>query len=158
MRKLNEHYDIIYCDLDNTLIYGAITDLMDITWKLFKSNFIAEVLMTIQALFRLYKTNDKLIYQIKQSGLPVVIMTARKGSAATHLLVDQLDFTDQGVCLVEMGTSFPETEKINAIIETALEEDKRPILFDDNAKTREEAVFCDIDVIDPTSYYEKKVG
>ncbi len=158
MRKLEEHYDIIYTDLDNTLIYGFMTDLMDVTWNMFKSQFIAEILMYIQALFRLYKTNDKLIYQIKKSGLPVVIMTARKGSPATHLLVDQLDFADQGVCLVEMATSYPAMEKINAIIETAIEEGKRPILFEDNVKTLEEAVFCDIDVINATSYYEKKVG
>lgn len=158
MRKLNEHYDIIYSDLDNTLVYGFITDLMDATWKLFKSQVLAEVLMYIQAIFRLYKTNDKLIYQIKQSGLPLVIMTARKGSGATHLLVDQLDFTDQGVCLVEMGTDYPAMEKVNAIIETGIEEGKRCILFDDNKKTLEDAVFCDIDAIDPTSYYEKKVG
>lgn len=158
MRKLEEHYDIIYTDLDNTLIYGLMTDLMDITWNMFKSQKLAEVLMYIQAIFKLYKTNDKLIYQIKRSGLPVVIMTARKPSPATRMLVQDLDFTDQGVCLWEMESYFPSSDKINAILDTAIDEGKHPILFEDNEKTLEEAVNCDIDVMNATAYYEKKVG
>lgn len=158
MRKLKEHYDIIYTDLDNTLIYGFMTDLMDVTWKIFKSQKLAVILMYIQAIFKLYKTNDKLIYQIKKSGLPVVIMTARKASPATHLLVQDLDFEDQGICLWEMESYFPASDKIRAILDTAIDEGKRPILFEDNEKTLEEAVNCDIDCINATAYYEKKVG
>lgn len=157
MRKLNEYYDVIYTDLDNTLIYGFMTDLMDITWKLFKNQTIAEILMYIQAVFKLYKTNNKLIYQIKNSDLPVVILTARKGSPATHMLVDQLDFSEQGYCLIEMGTSYPEIEKVNAIIETGIEYNKRCVLFDDNERTLSEAMFADIDAFDPTSMFEEKV-
>lgn len=158
MRKLKEQYDVIYTDLDNTLIYGFMTDLMDITWKHFKNQFIAEILMYIQTIFKLYKTNDKLIYQIKQSNLPVVILTARKPSPATRMLIQELDFTDQGIVLWEMESYFPSIDKINAIMDSAITQGKRPILFEDNKNTLKEAVFCDIDAVDATSYYEKKVG
>lgn len=158
MRKLNSWYNIIYTDLDNTLIYGFMTDLMDITWRMFKSQKLAEVLMYIQAIFKLYKTNDKLIYQIKQSNLPVVIMTARKPSRATQILVKDLDFEDQGVCVWEMNTRYPEVDKINAILNQVEDHDEIPILFEDNKETMERAVFCGINVMDATTYYEKKVG
>lgn len=157
MRKLNDWYDVIYTDLDNTLIHGFMTDLMDITWKLFKSEFIAEILMYIQAVFKLYKTNDKLMYQIKQSGLPVIILTARKPSRSTQMIINDLDFMDQGVCLVEMNTRHPEIDKPNEIM-LAIDKGNTPVFFEDNKDTMERAVFCGINTIDATAYYEKKVG
>ena len=59
MRDLNQ-YDVIFCDIDDTLIHGLWTDLMAITWRLFKSPTIAEFLMSLQAVFHIFKCNQKL--------------------------------------------------------------------------------------------------
>lgn len=151
MRKLEESYNVIYVDLDNTLIYGFMTDLMDITWKLFKSQLIGEVLMYIQSIFKLYKVNTKLLYQIKRSKLPIVILTARKDSPATQMIVDKIL---PNAILVSMATYHPEIDKVESILDF-LEERTKPVLFDDNKLTRQMAILNDIDAYDPTTYFEE---
>lgn len=153
MRDLSE-FDTIYTDLDNTLIYGFMTDLMDITWKLFKSQPIATILATIQAKFRLYKVNKKLLYAIKTSERPVVVMTARKPMSATKELFEQLNISDS--VLVEMASMMPYIDKIDYILDDIECEDK-VILFDDNMLTRIEAMSNDILAVDPTSMFERKI-
>lgn len=157
MRILNKHYDIVYTDLDNTLVYGFITDLMDITWKLFKSQLIATALMYIQSVFRLYKVNHKLLYMIKRSELPIVILTARKHCMATQLLINQLELEDQGVCLVELATQVPEVDKVDAIIETGIKDNKRCVLFDDNKRVLQNAIVAEIDAFDGSAYMDEKI-
>lgn len=155
MRRLEDSYNVIYTDLDNTLIYGFMTDLMDITWDLFKSQLIGEILMYIQAIFGLYKVNHKLLYQIKRSKLPTIILTARKESNATHMIVDKI-FKDYKVVTVSMATPSPSIDKTEAILDF-LEEHDKPVLFDDNKLTRQMAILNDIDAYDPTTYVEEKV-
>ena len=88
MRTVKD-YDIVFSDIDNTLVYGWMTDLMEITWKLFHSDLIADTLMYLQAKFRLYKVNEMVRYQLLRAR-NVVFLTARKECKATHKLIEDI--------------------------------------------------------------------
>ena len=88
MRTVKD-YDIVFSDIDNTLVYGWMTDLMEITWKLFHSDLIADALMYLQAKFKLYKVNEMVRYQLMQSKT-VIFITARKECRATHKLIKDI--------------------------------------------------------------------
>lgn len=88
MRAVKD-YDIVFSDIDNTLVYGWMTDLMEITWKLFHSDLIADTLMYLQAKFKLYKVNEMVRYQLMQSRT-VIFITARKECRATHELIKDI--------------------------------------------------------------------
>ena len=88
MRTVKE-YNIVFSDIDNTLVYGWMTDLMEITWKLFHSDLIADTLMYLQAKFRLYKVNEMVHYQLMQAR-DVIFVTARKEFKATHKLIEDI--------------------------------------------------------------------
>ena len=84
-----EDYDIVFSDIDNTLVYGWMTDLMEITWKLFHSDLIADTLMYLQATFKLYKVNEMVRYQLMQARR-VIFITARKECKATRKLIKDI--------------------------------------------------------------------
>ena len=88
MRTVKD-YDIVFSDIDNTLVYGWMTDLMEITWKLFHSDLIADTLMYLQAKFRLYKVNEMVRYQLLRAR-NVVFLTARKECKAAHKLIEDI--------------------------------------------------------------------
>ena len=88
MRTVKD-YDIVFSDIDNTLVYGWMTDLMEITWKLFHSDLIADTLMYLQAKFKLYKVNEMVRYQLLRAR-NVVFLTARKECRATHKLIKDI--------------------------------------------------------------------
>lgn len=88
MRRIKD-YDIVFSDIDNTLVYGWMTDLMEITWKLFHSDLIADTLMYLQAKFKLYKVNEMVRYQLMQARR-VIFITARKECKATRKLIKDI--------------------------------------------------------------------
>ena len=88
MRTVKD-YDIVFSDIDNTLVYGWMTDLMEITWKLFHSDLIADALMYLQAKFKLYKVNEMVRYQLMQAK-HVIFVTARKECKATYKLIEDI--------------------------------------------------------------------
>lgn len=88
MRRI-EDYDTVFSDIDNTLVYGWMTDLMEITWRLFRSDLIADVLMYLQAKFKLYKVNEMVRYQLKRARI-VVFVTARKDCKATYQMLKDI--------------------------------------------------------------------
>lgn len=88
MRTVKD-YDIVFSDIDNTLVYGWMTDLMEITWKLFHSDLIADTLMYLQAKFKLYKVNEMVRYQLLRAR-NVIFLTARKECKATHKLIEDI--------------------------------------------------------------------
>ena len=88
MRTVKD-YDIVFSDIDNTLVYGWMTDLMEITWKLFHSDLIADTLMYLQAKFKLYKVNEMVRYQLLRAR-NIVFLTARKECKATHKLIEDI--------------------------------------------------------------------
>lgn len=88
MRTIGE-YNIVFSDIDNTLVYGWMTDLMEITWKLFHSDLLSDILMYLQARFKLYKVNKMVRYQLLRAR-NVVFLTARKECKATHKLIEDI--------------------------------------------------------------------
>ena len=129
MRRIKD-YDIVFSDIDNTLVYGWMTDLMEITWKLFHSDLIADILMYLQANFKLYKVNEMVRYQLMQAR-NVVFLTARKECKATHKLIE--DITDKEFKIESLRTDNSPEDKTKFIKEFG---DGLSLFFEDNKETR----------------------
>lgn len=111
MRRI-EDYDIVFSDIDNTLVYGWMTDLMEITWKIFHSDLIADTLMHLQAKFKLYKVNEMVRYQLLRAR-NVVFLTARKECKATHRLIENI--MGREFLIESLRTDNSPEDKTNAI-------------------------------------------
>ena len=129
MRTVKD-YDIVFSDIDNTLVYGWMTDLMEITWKLFHSDLIADTLMYLQAKFKLYKVNEMVRYQLTQAR-NVVFLTARKECNATHKLIE--DIMDKEFKVQSLRTDNSPEDKTKFIKEFG---DGSFLFFEDNKDTR----------------------
>ena len=129
MRTVKD-YDIVFSDIDNTLVYGWMTDLMEITWKLFHSDLIADTLMYLQAKFRLYKVNEMVRYQLMQSR-NVIFVTARKECNATHKLIE--DIMGREFKIKSLRTDNSPEDKTKFIKEFG---DGLFLFFEDNKATR----------------------
>ena len=129
MRTVKD-YDIVFSDIDNTLVYGWMTDLMEITWKLFHSDLIADTLMYFQAKFKLYKVNEMVRYQLMQAR-NVIFITARKECKATHKLIE--DITGKEFKIESLRTDNSPEDKTKFIKEFG---DGLFLFFEDNKATR----------------------
>ena len=129
MRTVKD-YDIVFSDIDNTLVYGWMTDLMEITWKLFHSDLIADTLMYFQAKFKLYKVNEMVRYQLMQAR-NVIFITARKECKATHKLIE--DITGKEFKIESLRTDNSPEDKTKFIKEFG---DGLFLFFEDNKDTR----------------------
>lgn len=156
IRCLDDHYDVIYCDIDNTIVYGFMNDLMDVAWKYTHSDLIADMLMTIQAKFKLYKVNHKLVHMLKTCEKPVVFLTARKYHPSTPLLLFEV-LRSNDITVVPLRTDSPAEEKVQYILNNQWCDTERFCIFDDNKKVRDLAMEYDIDAFDPTPLYEGMV-
>lgn len=146
MRNLND-YDVIFCDIDNTLVYGFFTRLMDRTWSLFHSNIIADVLMFLQEITKIYKINQKLKYKLMNTKTKLVFLTARREHPATaKLLVDILEH-HKDFALYNLATDNPAFDKCNIIMKI-LKGDEKAIVFDDNETTLRFCRDLELDVFD----------
>lgn len=153
MRTVKD-YDIVFSDIDNTLVYGWMTDLMEITWKLFHSDLIADTLMYLQAKFKLYKVNEMVRYQLLRAG-NVIFLTARKECKATHKLIKDI-----------MGREF----KIESLRTDNSPEDKTKsirefgnglfLFFEDNKATRWKVMkeLPNVLALDPVPMREVLIG
>ena len=95
MRNLNL-YDLIVCDIDDTLIYGFWTDLMRHSWDMFHSPKLSSVLMALQDWFNLYRVNEKLRYMINNSKTPIVFLTVRAESKHTFNILNKILDPERG--------------------------------------------------------------
>ena len=129
MRTVKD-YDIVFSDIDNTLVYGWMTDLMEITWKLFHSDLIADTLMYLQSKFGLYKVNEMVRYQLIQAR-NVIFVTARKECKATHKLVE--DIMGKEFKIESLRTDNSPEDKTKFIKEFG---DGLFLFFEDNKETR----------------------
>ena len=129
MRTVKD-YDIVFSDIDNTLVYGWMTDLMEITWKLFHSDLIADALMYLQAKFKLYKVNEMVRYQLMQAK-HVIFVTARKECKATHKLIE--DIIGREFKIESLRTDNSPEDKTKFIKEFG---DGSFLFFEDNKETR----------------------
>ena len=129
MRTVKD-YDIVFSDIDNTLVYGWMTDLMEITWKLFHSDLIADTLMYLQAKFKLYKVNEMVRYQLLRAR-NIVFLTARKECKATHKLIE--DIMGREFKVQSLRTDNSPEDKTKFIKEFG---DGLFLFFEDNKDTR----------------------
>lgn len=157
MRNLKNNYDIIFSDIDDTLIYGIWTDIMAATWSIFHCNFLSDILMTLQDVFNLFKVNHKLVYMIKTSSLPVIFLTARKYCPATENIIKKILGEDYLGGVVSLQTDNPHLDKIDYIHNMAIEEGLRACIFDDNEYVRKAASLDGIDAFNPTAMFEKVI-
>lgn len=157
MRNLKDDYDIIFSDIDDTLIYGVWTKIMAVTWGTLHCNFISDILMTLQDMFNLFKVNHKLVYMINQSGLPVIFLTARKYCPATENVIKKILGEDYLGGVVSLQTDKPHLDKIDYMHDMAIGEGLRACIFDDNIYVRKAASLDGIDAFDPTAMFEEKV-
>lgn len=155
IRCLDDYYTAVYSDIDNTIVYGFMNDLMDKTWKMFHSDFIADILMTLQTKFKLYNINHKLVKIINDSNIPLVFVTARKEHSATSELLDNI--ITRPYFLVSLRTDNPAQDKVQYILNNQWCNTERFCIFDDNQKVRDLAMEYDIDAFDPTVLYEDMV-
>lgn len=129
MRTVGE-YNIVFSDIDNTLVYGWMTDLMEITWKLFHSDLISDILMNLQARFKLYKVNEMVRYQLLRAR-NVIFLTARKECKATHKLIE--DIMGREFLVESLRTDNSPEDKTKAIREFG---NGLFLFFEDNKETR----------------------
>lgn len=158
MRELNS-YDVIFCDIDNTLIYGWFVDFMDWTWKVFHSKQLAKVLMTIEYVMKLYKVNAMLWFMLHITSTPIVFITARCHTTATQNMIADIMKCKQGgsITLVELATSSPHLDKMQFIAKT-VDKGLKCCLYDDNKDTLEMVSLLDVDTFDASVFYEEKVN
>ena len=153
MRTVKD-YDIVFSDIDNTLVYGWMTDLMEITWKLFHSDLIADTLMYLQAKFKLYKVNEMVRYQLMQAR-NVVFLTARKECKATHKLIE--DITGKEFKIESLRTDNSPEDKTKSIKEFG---DGLFLFFEDNKETRWKVMkeLPNVLALDPVPMREVLIG
>lgn len=159
MRDLTAIYDRVYVDIDDTLVYGFWTDLMRHSWNVFRNDFISQTLMELQAKFKIYKVNRKLLRSLKDFS-KVTFLTVRAPSVATvKMLIDitglDIIFPD----VVALKTDDGALEKAEYIANDCLENDYEKVcLIDDSKQNRTMAQLYGFDTIDPTGMYEKLCG
>ena len=153
MRTVKD-YDIVFSDIDNTLVYGWMTDLMEITWKLFHSDLIADTLMYLQAKFRLYKVNEMVRYQLIQAR-NVIFVTARKECKATHKLIE--DIIGKEFKFQSLRTDNSPEDKTKFIKEFG---DGLSLFFEDNKATRWKVMkeLPNVLALDPVPMREVLIG
>lgn len=153
MRTVKD-YDIVFSDIDNTLVYGWMTDLMEITWKLFHSDLLADTLMHLQAKFRLYKVNEMVRYQLMQAR-NVIFITARKECRATHKLIE--DIIGKEFKIESLRTDNSPEDKTKFIKEFG---DGLFLFFEDNKATRWRVIkeLPNVLALDPVPMREVLIG
>ena len=153
MRTVKD-YDIVFSDIDDTLVYGWMTNLMEITWKLFHSDLIADTLMHLQAKFKLYKVNEMVRYQLMQAK-HVIFVTARKECKATHKLIE--DIMGKEFKVQSLRTDNSPEDKTKFIKEFG---DGLFLFFEDNKATRWKVMkeLPNVLALDPVPMREVLIG
>lgn len=153
--RIVKDYDIVFSDIDNTLVYGWMTDLMEITWKLFHSDLISDTLMYLQAKFKLYKVNEMVRYQLLRAR-NVIFLTARKECKATHKLIEDIMGREFNIESLRTDNS-PEdkTKSIRKFGKNGLF-----LFFEDNKATRWKVMkeLPNVLVLDPVPMREVLIG
>lgn len=157
MRLFND-YKIIFCDIDDTLVHGFMTDLMRFTWDKLHSNTVADFLMEIQERFNLFKVNERLRFILKRYNGKIVFLTARRYHKATLRLLNKI--LGKEYDLNSLATDTPEKDKIKEIqryMQTFTVKGDKCAVFDGNKKVRFAAGAIGIDTFDPTVMIERMV-
>lgn len=89
LKNLLSNYDIIFTDLDHTLIYGWFPDFSAALYRMFPNKALARFLAKVQRKFSLYRINTKVVYALKQyiHKRPIWVITARDYSPDTIAVI-----------------------------------------------------------------------
>ena len=159
MRNLGK-YDYIFVDIDGTIIYGFWQKIMHYTWEMFRSDKLSALLMLLQEKFKLYSVNHKLLYQLIMADAwynsKIVFLTVRAPHPSTMKMLKDI-MHGINFELIEQGSDFGYITK-SKYIKTFKDAGYKCILIDDDYNNRIIADDYDIDVLDPTGMYEKKIG
>lgn len=130
-----DEYNSIICDIDDTLIRGWFIDFMDLTWRLFKSKTLSQILMTIQAKLKLYRVNHRvaeLCCRAVNRQKDVYFLTARGYNEGTiKMLQDILPI--ENLKIIQLASYNPSRDKYEWIQSHAV---GKFLLVDDNLRTR----------------------
>lgn len=158
MRDFNK-YDVLFIDIDSTLIYGFWTKVMHHTWELFHNNVLSRALMILQNMFNLYKVNKKLQYVIQHCRGDVVFITVRKACPATEKMLEKIcGFPPTEV--YQLGTDNAANDKYAVASRYAFSRSiprDRIIMIDDNFSVRRRFAEAGIAVLDPIGMYDEVV-
>lgn len=143
--------DIIFCDIDDTIITGWFTKVMHITWELFRNNNLSDFLMATQEKFNLYRVRERLRYILNNTKADVVFLTVRKHNPATRKMLEKI-FPNLDFGLIELGTDYGYLLKSNVVAETIKDGKKNCILIDDSAKNRGWAADVGAMTFDPSLF------
>lgn len=160
MRNLDQ-YQLVFCDIDDTLVYGFWTELMKHTWNIFRNNTLSNILMWLQYNFCLYKVNQKLRYMLTSTSAPIVFLTARKYAKETELMLNDILNNEAIFEVRHLATDNPAEDKYNEIVKyihNYLEmgaELESMCIFDDNKEVRDLVSTLEIDCFDPVSMREE---
>lgn len=138
MRNLDD-YEIIFCDIDDTLIHGPFVKFMDWLWKKTNSQLLATICMELQDLFNLYRIDTKLQFMLKITATPIVFLTARKHCNATKRMINKIMHESKNIFIIEeLATSIPAIDKA-CTIEDYMEDlgIESAVFFDDNKDARQ---------------------
>lgn len=158
MYRLCDRYHIIFCDIDDTLIHGVMTDLMNATWNLFHSELIARLLMKLQAKFKLYELNTNLFHSLGRGlckDCRIVFLTARVACRDNYLLLTDIMENPFSFNITALGTDNPAEDKITYIknyIETVGLQPEDVCIVDDDLGTCMRAENNGIDSYNPKWY------
>lgn len=157
VRSLND-YDIIFCDIDDTLIHGIWTDIMKYTWNIFRCNLLSDILMTLQNKFNIFVVNQKLRYMLINSNKPLVFLTARKHVEGTEKMLDKI-LGDREYYIEHLATDNPAMDKASAIFEYMENcTFDKACIFDDNDDVRSYCtLWLGIDAFDPRPMFERLI-
>lgn len=132
---------MIICDIDNTLINGKMTDLMDITWRLFKNVRLANLLGWLQYKFKLYNINENVLRVLTSYEGVVIFLTARSYTEYLEPMLDDIIPPWVTWELEALGTENPAEDKKNYIkyLRSIYDTKKEVFLFiDDSENNRKE--------------------
>ena len=136
--KISE-FDCLYVDIDDTLITGKFVAFMDLTWRIFKSKWLANVLAYIQRKYKFYIVNQRvaelIYYTLRETDVNVVVLTARGPNKDNELLVKDIFGEIYYPNVVALGSYDPGHDKANYICKNTTYHQKA-MLIDDNLRTR----------------------
>lgn len=130
-----EKYNSLVIDIDDTLIEGWFIDFMDLTWRLFKSKVLSQLLMTIQAKFKLYRVNHRvaeLCVKAINNNIQVYFLTTRGPNKGTiRMLYDILPVVNLNI--IQLASYNASRDKFEWVQAHSI---GKFLLIDDNLKTR----------------------
>jgi len=157
MRHFTQEYDRVFVDIDDTLIYGLMTNVMHKTWHMFHDSLLSYLLMCIQQKFKLYRVNRKLIQMLKPLRADkTIFLTVRSYCPATEKMIK--DIMGSAFRVIALGSDNGALDKAMTMEAHLTGDAHKVLLIDDNKANRETAEMFGFSTFDPTLLLEKVVG